>query len=654
MGTSITERDRRILDSAMITAIPVIDIIKGLGGDAYKLIIVEREVGEDRVKVEIRYPTDLDDKVKEITAGYSGREYSVRELCEEDLIPERDLIIQEKQGRHYVIDRETGLILLGLPRLRIIDQPVKLVNLKNYFEAEMERIGDLIVRYNVEHPESLVSTGYIRLLIVSTITGAEAVEAGKPPLTDRINAALIALTSRKGNPEINRFIGKGLVSHVLGTVSRMALKRLLLLIITRRFDNLLLVETPLLGKRELYDATGHLRHFGDRMFRVLGRSSEYILRPMNCPHHVIVMKTILSHHPNPSDLLPIATYEYGTVLRDEPAGTLEPLMRVLQFTQDDLHVLIPYPRLSEYLEALISDALFLYSLLGIGSEDLEMVAAVHDPNNPGRYLYSELGLDVKALWSRIEEEILSLGRLGEVVSSITERLGLESGINILTDKSAAFYGPKIDMFYTGGSRYLRLFTAQLDVSLPRIFGLDQLTGVKDLVLVHVAIAGSLERFMGVLLENKPTLNPVIAPVQAVIAYHEELLGDPVVADAYEAVKRSARRRGLRTLSISTGLRRIGTVKNRALLMAIPYLVVIGPREVEDKTITIQDTATGETISQFEISHIDELAEKLVDELERVIYEETRSKLSRYLARTITADQLKIAYTPPDWIMNYRG
>ncbi len=653
MGSSIIERDRSLLDSVMISSIPLITLIKGLGPDAYKLSVLEREISEDRVKVEVRYPAELDGKVRELLEPLAGEEHSIRELVDKKLIPQRELIIQEKQGRHYVIDRGTGLIIYTLPRLRIISEPTIIIEVSRYISEAVSRIGDYIVHYTLEYPESLVSTNYIRLIILSSIKGLTAEKIVKPLLIDRINSTLFTVTSRKNHPEYNKYIGKGLVSHVLGSITREALSRILLLIVTRRFDNLLYVETPVLAKKDLYVETGHLKHFSTRMYRVTGRDSEYILRPMNCPHHLVLMKTILKHYPHPSDLLPLATYEFGRVFRDEPTGTLEPLIRVRQFTQDDIHVLLPYPRVKEYLEALISDTLFLYSLLGIRMEDLEFIISVHDPNTPGKYLFSDLGLDTRALWMRIEEEVLEPGLIGEVVRNIVEKLGLNAKPNILVDKTAAFYGPKLDLFYTGGSRYLRLFTAQLDVSLPRIMGLDEDTGVKDLVLIHAALAGSLERFIGVLLENKSLINPVLAPIQALIVFHEELLDKPGVADVFEGLKKNARKKGLRILVASTGLRRIGVLKNRALVMGTPFLIVIGPRELESHSIQVQDTETSETITTINYENLEDLADGIINELEKLVYEDTRMKLSKYLARSISIETLKIPYTPPEWIINYK-
>ncbi len=649
-------RNPNRLDLAIAAIYPVKKILRELGVDAYNVVVYEREVSDKRIKLEIVYPIIFDEVIRSIVEEYThpGARLTLEELIEKTRDEEIALVLQRRDKHVYILDPDTGLILLSLPYSAGYGKFAERISLHDYFTRRMEEIGrDTVVSYMVEFPETLASTEYIRmLLVVETGTVIEKGEERK--LVVETTHSLFSISSRKGYDEYNTYIGKGLVSYVLGSITRRILKRILHLLVSRRFDNLLIVETPLLGRPQLYETTGHLKYFGDRMYRVIGRSDEYILRPMNCPHHLVVAKTILRRHPSPGDLLPLAIYEFGTVFRDEPTGTLEPHMRVRQFTQDDLHVILPYPRVREYAEALLTDTFLLYGLLGLDPASLEVVIGLHDPVHPGSYLFSELGTDVRDLWLRLEEELLSQDTVSEIIGRIMDRLGYDTTPSIVVDRSAAFYGPKIDVFYTGGSRYLRLHTMQFDVSLPVVFGFSDIIGVKDLVVIHTAIAGSLERFIGVLLESSKTLHPVLAPIQAVIVVHEELLGDMEFAEAYEELNRLVKRKSLRTLVVSTGLRRVGVVKNRAIEMGIPYMVVIGPREVEEKKITIQSLPGGETIYEDEYSSVSELPVKIVDVLENLIYSELRDKLGKYLSMRIPEEYFKIPYTPPQWILGYKG
>lgn len=644
------------LDLALAAVYPVKKILRELGVDAYNIVIHEREVSDRRIKLEIVYPIIYDQVIRSIVEEYThpGARFTLEKLVEKIGRDELSLVLQRRDKHIYILDPDTGLILLSLPYSAGYGKLAEKISLHEYLARRIEEIGrDTVFSYIVEFPETLASTEYIHMLLV--VEAGTAVERGEErKLVIETTHTLFSISSRKGYNEYNTYIGKGLVSYVLGSITRRILKRILHLLVSRRFDNLLVVETPLLGRPQLYEATGHLKYFGDRMYRVIGRSDEYILRPMNCPHHLVVAKTILRRHPSPGDLLPLAIYEFGTVFRDEPTGTLEPHMRVRQFTQDDLHVILPYPRVREYAEALLTDTFLLYGLLGLDPTSLEVVIGLHDPVHPGSYLFSELGTDVRDLWLKLEEELLSQDAVSEMIGRIMDRLGYDAVPSIVVDKSAAFYGPKIDVFYTGGSRYLRLHTMQFDVSLPIIFGFSDITGVKDLVVIHTAIAGSLERFIGVLLESSRTLHPVLAPIQAVIVVHEELLRDMELAEAYEELNRLVKKRGLRALVVSTGLRRIGMVKNRALEMGIPYMVVIGPREVEEKKITVQLLPGGEAIYEDEYSSISELPMKIIDMVENLIYSELRDKLSKYLSMRIPGEYFKIPYTPPQWILAYKG
>ncbi len=648
--------EAKILDTIILAATPLKKLIEGLGEEAYNLVLNDREVSERKVKIEIIYPRRIDDRVRRILDETNILQSPLG--IDEFLVRVRGvtggLLLQTRQDKTHITDPETGIILLTAPRIPGIKKPIERLDPIKYLEDRRDVLGGFKVRYVIEEPETLTTAENIRLIyIVELFKPGEVVEEVKP-LVVRASSSLLIMASRKGFEEYNRFIGRGLISFINSTITRTILKRILLLAVTSRYRNLLYVETPLLAKRELYEKTGHLRHFKDRIYHVKGRSGEYLLRPMNCPHHLVLMKTILNRTPNPGKLLPIATYEYGVVFRDEPTGTLEPLIRVRQFTLDDLHILAPFENITGIIHDMIGDILYIYNLLGIKISNIELVIGLHDPNNPSKYLFTDLGPSVRDLWVGIEEEILSTKNMDMIIGELIEELGLDYKPNILTDKTAAFYGPKIDIYYTGGTRYVRLATIQLDVSLPRIFELDKITRNEKLVLIHSAIAGSLERFLGILLEENNILHPAISPIQAAIVFHEELLKDEGVRKIYRELRDKLDEEWIRALIYTIGLKKIGYIKKMCIDMGIPYLIVIGPREIETGEIKIQDLRSNAS-KQFVFNDLDNLADKIVEGLNKLIYDNLIKELSRRYRRRITRGYLKHPYLPPEILMTqYRG
>ncbi len=635
-----------ILDVILLSILPLRYVTRRLGDKVYELMINEREISPRRVKLEIIYPKKLGEDIRELfrEAGVSG------ELMDFDGVLRRvrggtgGLLLQIRGEKTYIIDPDTSIILFTTPRIPGLNRVVKIEDLGKYLESRREVLGKYLIKYIIEQPETLVLGDNIRLIYIVEIRGVGEERVVKKPLSTRAVSSLLILSSRKGFEEYNKYIGKGLVSFINSTVTRSILKRILLLLINHRFRNLLYVETPLLAKKQLYIDTGHLKHFKDRIYSVHGRSSEYFLRPMNCPHHLVIAKTLFKHMSNPGKTLPLAIYEFGTVFRDEPTGTLEPLIRVRQFTLDDLHVLMPYNTVKSSLEGLIQDTFFMYKLVGIDPGKIEIVIGVHDPGTPSKYLFVDLGVETRELWRRVEEEILNTKSIEELISNAAEKLGLKVKPSIIVDKTAAFYGPKLDFYYTGCSRYIRLSTFQLDVSLPRIFGLHELLDINDLVLLHGAIAGSLERFLGIILEENNFLPSFLSPIQALIIIHEELLKDKNIYNMYEELKKRIEERGLRTHIVITGLKKLGTYKNIALNNGINYLIVIGPREISELKITLQDLGN-DSIDEVKVSNLAEIPIKLPEVLEEKIYSSVIEGLEKHLDKKIPSDYIKHLYTP---------
>ena len=341
------------------------------------------------------------------------------------------------------------------------------------------------------------------------------------------------------------------------------------------------VITPHIGKKTLWETSGHWGFYNDSMFppMELGQTLEdwqderkpkeseiYLLKPMNCPFHVSIYKDDKHSYRE----LPLKYYEFGTVYRYEKKGELGGLTRVRGFTQDDAHIICTKDQLAKEMEQIID---FVQFVLGetFGFE-MKIYASFRDKKND-KYL----GEDEK--WEVAEKTIREV--LEKQNLDYTEEIG-----------EAAFYGPKIDFKVKDAiGRYWQLSTIQFDFNLPERF---QMTYTDDKgveqqpFIIHRALLGSLERFMGVLIEHYAGAFPFwLAPVQVALLPVSEKF-----ADYAEKVNSVLRQEGLRTEihNQDEGLsKRIALASKQK----IPYLIIIGEKEVADKTITIRQFGTKE-------------------------------------------------------------
>lgn len=321
------------------------------------------------------------------------------------------------------------------------------------------------------------------------------------------------------------------------------------------------VWTPHVAKEALYETSGHAAKFGDELFRVNGKEEKFIMKPMNCPHHM----QIFSDNQFSYRDMPVRYFEPATVYRDEKTGQLSGLTRVRSITQDDGHLFCRVSQLNEEIKTIVGIIKEFYTTMDmINGYRVRLSLRDDDPNK-------WLGTD--EVWNAAETALTNACK--------EENLPYFEGPG-----EATFYGPKLDfMFKDAIGREWQLATIQCDFNLPERFDLSFVNekGEKERpVVIHRAISGSLERFMGVMIEHFGGAFPVwLAPVQvAVLPVSDERHGDYAseIVKALKSVNVRAKLLGNESLG-----KRIRTAKTEK----VPYQIVIGDKELESKTITVE-------------------------------------------------------------------
>ena len=264
------------------------------------------------------------------------------------------------------------------------------------------------------------------------------------------------------------------------------------------------VRTPHLAKEELYITSGHAEKFGDELFRVQGADEKFFMKPMNCPHH---MQIFADNQFSYRDM-PIRYFEPATVYRDEKTGQLSGLTRVRAITQDDGHLFCRVGQISEEVGTIVDIIKQFYTTMGM-IEGYRVRLSVRGPE--GKYLGSD------EVWEQAEGALRDASEKYE----LPYRIGIDE---------AAFYGPKLDfMFKDAIGREWQLATIQCDFNLPVRFDLSYVNeqGEKERpVVIHRAISGSLERFMGVMIEHFGGAFPVwLAPRQVTVIPVADVFND---------------------------------------------------------------------------------------------------------------------------------
>jgi threonyl-tRNA synthetase len=349
------------------------------------------------------------------------------------------------------------------------------------------------------------------------------------------------------------------------------------------------VAIPHITKKDLYEVSGHWSKFANELFKIETREKHlFAMKPMNCPHHT----QIFASSPKSYRDMPQRYCETTMVYRDEQSGELSGLSRVLSITQDDAHVFCRTNQIKQEFFAVWDIIDQFYGAFGF--KDLKIRLSRHDPAAFEKYL------GTPEIWNTAESQLREL---------IKER-GYNEYIDGLGE--AAMYGPKIDFIAKDSiGRSLQLATIQLDFNQPKSFGLECTNekGEKEtVVMIHCAIMGSIERFMSVLIEHYAGAFPLwLSPIQVkVLPITENHL-------AYaEEITNELKSHGIRA-SLERDNDSLGKKIRNAKIEKIPYMLVIGDKEVESKTATLESREAGNvgalSVSELISKFTKEISEK---------------------------------------------
>ncbi|MBD5215987.1 MAG: threonine--tRNA ligase [Bacteroidales bacterium] len=351
------------------------------------------------------------------------------------------------------------------------------------------------------------------------------------------------------------------------------------------------VITPHIGNKQLYVTSGHYAKYGKDSFQPIHtpeEGEEYLLKPMNCPHHCEIFRAL----PRSYRDLPLRLAEFGTVYRYEQSGELHGLTRVRGFTQDDAHIYCaPEQIKDEFLKVM---DIILYIFKALKFENFEAQISLRDPDHKEKYIGSDEN------WHLAEQAIIDACN--------------EKGLNARTELGeAAFYGPKLDFMVRDAiGRRWQLGTIQVDYNLPERFELEY-TGSDNAkhrpVMIHRAPFGSMERFVAVLLEHTAGHFPLwLAPEQAVIIPVSDKYLDYAKTVAAELEKSDIR------VVIDDRNETLGRKIRDNQLKRVPYMLVVGEKEAENGEVSVRKQGEGDKGSM----KIATFAAQLTDEVNQMI------------------------------------
>jgi threonyl-tRNA synthetase len=330
------------------------------------------------------------------------------------------------------------------------------------------------------------------------------------------------------------------------------------------------VVTPHIGSKSLYVTSGHYEKYGKDSFQPIhtpDEGEEFLLKPMNCPHHCEIYKT----KPRSYRDLPIRLAEFGTVYRYEQSGELHGLTRVRGFTQDDAHIFCRPDQVKEEFIKVIDLVFHVFRALGFKKYTAQV--SLRDPENKEKYIGED------HLWDRAELEI----------QEAADERGLET---TSVKGEAAFYGPKLDFMVRDAlGRQWQLGTIQVDYQLPQRFSLEYVGSDNQKhtpVMIHRAPFGSLERFVAVLIEHCGGNFPLwLAPDQIAVLPISERFNDYAKL-VYDKLKEQDIR-GL----LDDRDEKIGRKIRDAETQKIPYMLIVGEKEVADKRVSVRRHGQGD-------------------------------------------------------------
>jgi len=355
------------------------------------------------------------------------------------------------------------------------------------------------------------------------------------------------------------------------------------------------VITPHIGNKELYVTSGHYAKYGEDSFqpiRTPAEGEEYLLKPMNCPHHCEIFKA----RPRSYRDLPVRLAEFGTVYRYEQSGELHGLTRVRGFTQDDAHIFCTQEQVKEEVGKVIDLVLYIFKTLDF--QHFVAQVSLRDPNNPDKYIGSQDN------WDKAEQAI----------QEVAEEKGLETVVEL---GEAAFYGPKLDFMVRDAiGRRWQLGTVQIDYNLPERFELEYVgadNGKHRPVMIHRAPFGSMERFVAILIEHCAGKFPLwLTPEQARILPISDRFND--YAEKLSKVLENSDIRAL----VDSRSEKVGKKIREAELDKVPYMLIVGDDEAAEGTVSVRKQGEGdlgsESIEGFADRVKREVAEMLSTEI----------------------------------------
>jgi threonyl-tRNA synthetase len=383
---------------------------------------------------------------------------------------------------------------------------------------------------------------------------------------------------------ISPLVGKGLpLWKPYGATLRDTLERWLRE--TQIENGYLPVVTPHIGKLDLYRTSGHYPYYKDSQYAPIEvDDDEFLLKPMNCPHHIMIYKSDLHSYRE----LPIRLAEFGTVYRYEQSGELSGLTRVRGFTIDDAHLFVAPNQLLEEFKKVVGLIQGIFNSLGL--TDFRARVGKRDPA-------SEKYVGNDELWTDATNAIIQA----------CDELGLPYNVE---EGEAAFYGPKLDFIVRDVlKREWQLGTVQVDYNLPERFELEFVTEDNTRerpIMIHRAPFGSMERFIGILIEHFAGAFPVwLAPVQAVII--------PITDRHYEyadGIAKELKRHGLRA-EIDRSKSRMGGKIRDARERHVPYMLIVGDKDMEAGTVSVR-LRTDEDLGAMPLADFLAIIERVVD------------------------------------------
>ncbi len=504
------------------------------------------------------------DAVKEFTAD--GQEYKVEHIVE-DL--EDGTISTYSQGNFTDLCRGPHLMSTGAIKA------VKLTSVAGAFWRGDAKSDQLTRIYGITFPKKKMLDEY--LVMLEEAKKRDHRKIGK-------EMELFMFSER---------VGKGLPIWLpKGTQLRLRLQEVLRKL--QRPYNYQEVITPGIGGKNLYVTSGHYAHYGKDAFQPIQtpeEGEEYMLKPMNCPHHC----EIFAHKPRSYKDLPLRIAEFGTVFRYEKSGELHGLTRVRTFTQDDAHLFVRPEQVKKEFEDVID--IIQKVFVTFGFDNYEAQISLRDPADKEKYIGSD------EIWEESERAI----------KEACEEKGLKAKVEI---GEAAFYGSKLDFMVKDAiGRRWQLGTIQVDYNLPNRFKLEYTAedNTKQTpVMIHRAPFGSLERFTAVLIEHTAGHFPLwLTPDQVAILPISEKYNEYA-----QEVQQFFDTNGVRAL-LDDRNEKIGRKIRDNELKRIPYMVIVGEKEMADGLVSMRQQGGGEQATMSKEDFVQRIQNEVAEQLKNL-------------------------------------